>query len=140
MNISTTINTSSVMAAIKKAQPSPKETKRALGRAAIGHINDMLKRVDSGVGLNGGFKPYNPKYAEYRVEKGRGVSPVNLQFTGQMVGDVISRSSPSKAVISFGTEKGRLKAIKTHKQRPWFGVTDSEEKQIASRFKREIFR
>jgi len=140
MNISTSINTTAVMAAIKKAQPSPRQLERALGRVAQGHINDMLKRVDRGVGLSGGFKPYHPEYAKYRAEKGRSVSPVNLQFTGQMVGDVTSKSSPKKAVISFGTEKGRLKAVATNKQRPWFGVNDSEQKQIISRFKREVFR
>lgn len=140
MNISTSINTSAVMAAIKKARPSPKETERALGRAATGHILDMLKRVDGGVGLNGRFKAYHPKYAEYRAEKGRSVSPVNLQFNGEMLKDLTSKSSPSKAVISFISERERLKGIKTNKQRPWFGVTDSEEKKIASRFKREIFR
>ena len=49
MNISTSINTSAVMAAIKKARPSPKETERALGRAAEEHVLDMVDRVDGGV-------------------------------------------------------------------------------------------
>ena len=140
MNISTSINTSAVMAAIKKARPSPKETERALGRAAAEHVLDMVDRVDGGVGLKGRFKAYHPKYAEYRAKKGRSVSPVNLQFTGEMLKDITSKSSPSKAVISFISERERLKGIGTNKQRPWFGVTDSEEKKIASRFKREIFR
>lgn len=140
MNISTSINTSAVMAAIKKARPSPKETERALGRAAAQHVLDMVDRVNGGAGLKGRFKAYHPKYAEYRSEKGRSVSPVNLQFTGEMLKDITSKSSPSKAVISFISERERLKAIGTNKQRPWFGVTDSEENQIVSRFKREIFR
>ena len=140
MNISTSINTSAVMAAIKKARPSPKETERALGRAAAEHILDMVDRVDGGVGLKGRFKAYHPKYAEYRAKKGRSVSPVNLQFTGEMLKDITSKSSPSKAVISFISERERFKGIGTNKQRPWFGVTDSEEKKIVSRFKREIFR
>ena len=141
MNISTSINTSAVMAAIKKARPSPEETERALGRAATGHILDMLKRVDGGVGLNGRFKAYHPKYAEYRAEKGRGTSAVNLQFTGKMLADVtLKKSSPTQAVIGFSKEIERRKAVSNQKQRPWFGVTDSEEKKIVSRFKREIFR
>ena len=140
MNISTSINTSAVMAAIKKARPSPKETERALGRAAAEHVLDMVDRVDGGVGLKGRFKAYHPKYAEYRAKKGRSVSPVNLQFTGEMLKDITSKSSPSKAVISFISERERFKGIGTNKQRPWFGVTDSEEKKIVSRFKREIFR
>jgi hypothetical protein len=100
----------------------------------------MVDRVDGGVGLKGRFKAYHPKYAEYRAEKGRSVSPVNLQFNGEMLKDLTSKSSPSKAVISFISERERLKGIGTNKQRPWFGVTDSEEKKIVSRFKREIFR
>ena len=88
MNISTSINTSAVMAAIKKARPSAKETERALGRAAAEHVLDMVDRVDGGVGLKGRFKAYHPKYAEYRAKKGRSVSPVNLQFTGEMLKDI----------------------------------------------------
>ena len=140
MKIGMTINTSAVMAALKKAKPSPQATKRALGRVAEDHIKDMLKRVDSGVGLNGRFKPYHPKYAEYRAEKGKVTSVVNLQFKGEMVAAITSKSDPSKAVISFIGEKERKKAMGTHKQRPWFGVNNHEEKQILSRFKREIFR
>ena len=141
MKIGMTINMTSVMAALKKAQPSPKTTERALGRAASGHILDMLKRVDGGAGLNGRFKPYHPKYAEYRAKKGRGTSTVNLQFFGEMLKDVtVKTTTPKKAVIGFVQEKERKKAMGTHKQRPWFGVNNHEEKQIVSRFKREIFR
>ena len=141
MNIGITINTSAVMAALKKARPSPRTTERALGRAASGHILDMLKRVDSGVGLNGRFKPYHPKYAEYRAKKGRGTNSVNLQFTGKMLAGVkLMTKSPSKAVIGFTQEVERKKAISNQRKRPWFGVTDSEQAQITSRFKREIFR
>ena len=141
MNINATVNTAAVMAALKKAKPSPQATKRALGRVAEDHIKDMLKRVDSGVGLNGRFKPYHPKYAEYRAEKGKITNIVNLQFKGEMVKDVtVKTTTPKKAVIGFVQEKERKKAMGTHKQRPWFGVNNHEEKQILSRFKREIFR
>ena len=141
MKIGMTINMTSVMAALKKAQPSPKTTERALGRAASGHILDMLKRVDSGVGLSGRFKPYHPEYAKYRAKKGRGTNVVNLQFKGEMLKDVtLKTTSPTKAVVGFVQEIERKKAMGTHKQRPWFGVNNHEEKQILSRFKREIFR
>ena len=140
MKINATVNTSAVMAALKKAKPSSQKLKLALGRAAEGHRKDMLKRVDKGVGLSGRFKPYHPKYAEYRAEKGKVTSVVNLQFKGEMVAAITSKSKPTKAVISFIGEKERKKAMGTHKQRPWFGVNDHEEKQILSRFKREIFR
>jgi hypothetical protein len=140
MKISTTINTSAVMAALKKAMPSPQLTKKALGRAASGHVKDMEKRVGSAVGLNGRFKPYHPEYAKYRASKGRGTNVVNLQFTGGMLANVGVKSSPTKAVIGFSSKKFSDRALSNQKKRPWFGVNDSEEKQILSRFKREIFR
>jgi hypothetical protein len=139
MNISTTINTSAVMAALKKVQPSPQLIKKALGRAASGHVKDMEKRVDSGVGLNGRFKPYHPKYAEYRASKGRRTDIVNLQFTGEMLGNVGVKLSSSKAVVGFSSQKFSDRALSNQRKRPWFGANDNEEKQILSRFKREIF-
>jgi hypothetical protein len=141
MNISATINTAKVMAALKKAQPSPQQTKRALGRAASEHILNMLKRVDSGSGLKGVFRAYHPKYAMFRSSKGRSASKVNLQFTGRMLANVsLTSISPSKAVIGFSSETERRKAIANQKRRPWFGVNNSEQNLITSRFIFEIFK
>jgi|TARA_B110000908_G_scaffold63910_1_gene77739 hypothetical protein len=141
IDVITTANSAKVLAAIKKAQPTARVSERALGRAATGHILDMLRRVDKGVGLGGRFKPYHPLYAEYRAEKGRSTSAVNLQFTGEMFADVsLKKTTSTEAVIGFSKEIERRKAASNQKNRPWFGVTDQEQKRIVSRFKREFFK
>jgi len=141
MNVALAIDTSAYKDALNKAQPTPQQKQRALGRAASGYVLDMEKRVDKGVGLYGRMKPYHPKYAEYRNSRGRRTDIVDLQFTGQMLADMgVVSLSPTKAVISFSQQKQRIKAISNQRKRPWFGVNDSEHTRILSRYKREIFR
>ena len=106
----------------------------ALYRVAQIGINIILDRTESGRGFEGGqFKPYNEKYAAFRVDKGRGLQP-NLNFTGQMLGSITSRADSQKAEIFFRGATNSAKAAHNNKSRPFFGFSRAEKKKLANKF------
>ena len=104
--------------------------------AAIG-LNIIEDRTAKGVDMNGQrFKPYSEKYAFFRAKKGRTPVNVDLNFTGQMLGDMSVKANSKRAEIFFlrGTEA--KKASNNNKTREFFGFSRLEEKQLAKTFER----
>jgi hypothetical protein len=102
----------------------PKEADIALTKAAVNLSSNIKRRVAQGRGLNGSpFPSYDPKYAKLRVKRGRSAAPVDLNFTGKMLGSMNgSLDRKGVAKVSFTGLAQAKKAYFTDQRRPWFGV------------------
>ena len=104
--------------------------------AAIG-IQFIQDRTAKGVDIDGQrFKPYSEKYAFFRAKKGRTPVNVDLNFTGQMLGDMSQKANSKRAVIYFLRGSEAKKAFHNNKTRAFFGFNRLEEKQLAKTFER----
>lgn len=102
----------------------PVEADRALTKAAINLTNSIKRRVAGGRGLGGSiFAPYDPKYAKLRTKRGRTTSPVDLNFSGKMLGSMNgSLARRGVAKVAFSSVAQSRKAYFTDQRRPWFGM------------------
>ena len=122
----------------KKGKELSASVKKALSITAQAGINIIEDRTSKGVGFKGGkFKKYTPLYAAFRVSRGRSTNP-DLQFTGQMLGSMTSRSSSRQADIFFSRATESKKAAMNNKTRPFFGFSSREEKQLGEVFFRAL--
>ena len=122
----------------KKGKELSASVKRALSITAQVGINIIEARTSKGVGFKGGkFKKYTPLYAAFRVSRGRSTNP-DLQFTGQMLGSMTSRSSSRQADIFFSRATESKKAAMNNIKRPFFGFNNREEKQLGEAFFRAL--
>ena len=122
----------------KKGKELSASVKKALSITAQVGINIIEARTSKGVGFEGGkFKKYTPLYAAFRVSRGRSANP-DLQFTGQMLGSMTSRSSSRQADIFFSRATESKKAAMNNIKRPFFGFNNREEKQLGEAFFRAL--
>ena len=122
----------------KKGKELSDSVKRALSITAQSGVNIILDRTGKGDGYKGGsFKDYNPLYAAFRLSHGRSEKP-DLNFTGQMLGSMTTRSSSSQAEIFFSRATESKKAAMNNKKRPFFGLTRREEKKLGKIFFRAL--
>ena len=117
----------------KKGKELSASIKRALSITAQSGINIIEARTSKGIGFKGKFKAYTPLYASFRASRGRSTNP-DLQFTGQMLGSMTSRSNSKQAEIFFSRATESKKAAMNNIKRPFFGFNDREEKQLAQVF------
>lgn len=110
---------------------------KALSKTAQVGINIIQDRTAKGVDMNRQrFEPYSEKYALFRAKKGRTPVNVDLNFTGQMLGDMSLKANSKRAVIYFLRGSEAKKAVHNNKTRPFFGFNRAEEKQLAKTFER----
>jgi len=106
---------------------------KALDAAALSAIEMIDSRTTNGFDINGNrFKRYSKKYADYRVEKGRNVYPVDLQFTGRMLNSMRAKKLTywSRLVFFRGAENSK-KAAMNNKSREFFGLNKREQSRVA---------
>lgn len=110
----------------------PAEADRALTKAAINLTNKIKRGVARGRGLNGTpFAPYDPAYAKIRAKRGRSIAPVDLNFTGRMLGAMQgSLARRGIAKVSFTSVAQSRKAYFTDQRRPWFGVDRDGRREV----------
>ncbi len=116
------------------------EIKQAVGQAIIDKI---VSRTGSGKGVDGGkFQKYSESYTESLAFKAAGKSKdsVNLKLFGDMLGtlDVLSDEG-NKLKIGWDDELQNAKAYNhntgdTLPKREFFGLSDSEVKEIKNEF------
>lgn len=98
---------------------------KMIGATAVGIIKERTqnKKLDPD---GKRFLPYSSSYREFREKNGRNGSPVDLTFTGQMVGStkVLSKSTKKKSfelIIGPSPSKRKIKTKgkgKSNKSRP----------------------
>ncbi len=114
---------------------------QAIGQAMVDKI---LERTSSGVGVDGKKlkSPYSKEYSDSLEFKafGKSKGKVNMELTGQMLGTMdILEQSRGKIKIGWSDGEENAKAYNhnvgdTVPKRPFFGLNDSELKEIKSEF------
>jgi len=141
MQIKTTIDMRGVLSAIKKAQATPQDKKRALSKAALVQVRAIKTRTADGKGLIGSFKAYSKDYFDIKVKRKGAFPKVNLFFSGRMLGDLnLVKATSNYALISFRSQAERKKAQANQRTRPFMGIKPDEQRDIMRIFKRELFK
>lgn len=115
------------------------QRKRALMRTAIKGTEIILNRTERGMGVDGRFKPYSTKYAEFRRSRGATLTP-NLFLTGRMLGNVTQTANSKQARIFFSNAEQARKATRNDQLRPFFSFNKQETAELAAFFRRELIR
>jgi len=140
MRIDVSLNTKSITAKLAKIERDmPAQIDTALFATAQYGENIILARTESGRGISGAFKPYTPKYAIFRKEKGRGTR-VDLNFTGAMLGSMTALKNRGYAEIKFARATENKKAYFNNQRRPFFGFNQNERRKLIEFMKRRLFK
>lgn len=141
MKVEIELNTAELKARIAQLNRDiPTKLDNALLRTALYGNSIIKRRTQKGQGIAGAFKPYSPDYAMFRREKGRQVSPVNLEFTGKMLSAMQAFKGRGFAEISFTRAAEAKKAFFNNQRRPFFGFNQNEKRKLVDFFKRELFK
>lgn len=139
MRVNLTFNDNAIrdkFASIERDLPSQLDT--ALYATAQYGENIILDRTKRGIGVNGAFQPYSPKYAEFRRKKGRN-NRVDLNFTGQMLGSMTATKNRGYAEIRFSRSTESKKAYFNNKRREFFGFNKDEKRRLVEFMKKRLF-
>ena len=125
----------------KQVREQPLIVKSALGRTAEFLIFLIKTKTSKGVDYQGNpFAKYTEAYARFRKEAGRQVTKPDLNFTGQMLSNIIQRSEPTNAIIFFANKFQNIKALGNQKKRKFFAIGDRDVNSIINVFKTEFER
>lgn len=113
---------------------------KAIDAAAMKGIELIENRTSKGFDVNGSrFKRYSATYADFRVDKGRNPYPVDLQFTGRMLGSMnVKRSGKYNRLIFFRGGENAKKAAKNQRTREFFGLNQRERSAVADTYFRRL--
>lgn len=141
MRIDVSLNAKSLASKLARMERDlPTQIDTALfATAQYGIENIILARTQKGQGIDGIFKPYTPKYALFRKEKGRGTR-VDLNFTGAMLGSMTATKHRGYAEINFGRGIESKKAYFNNQRRPFFGFNRTERSKLVAFMKRRLFK
>jgi len=88
-----------------------KKVKESLAKTGGSVVLMIRMRTEKGKDVNGQkFKPYSKQYTEFRKLTGRKINPVNLTFTGKMLGSMIPIVSDNSVVVKFSRDSEEKKA------------------------------
>lgn len=122
----------------KQVREQPQIVKTALGRTAEFLMGIIKQRTSRGQSADGNsFLPYTEAYAKFRKEKGRQTQFPDLNFSGQMLSNIVQKSSPTEAIIFFANKFQNIKALGNQKKRKFFAIGAREIQPIMNVFMRE---
>lgn len=116
-----------------------RDIKRSLRKTAQFGNQIIQERTAKGVGYTGKFEPYSEGYQKVRAKRGRKIAPVDLNFTGKMLGSIADRlTSKTQAEIYFTRASEAKKAAFNNKSRPFFGFNMKERDRLQRFFNKEF--
>ena len=122
----------------KQVREQPLIVKTALGRTAEFLMGLIKQRTARGMSADGNsFPPYTEAYKTFRQNAGRQTQFPDLTFSGQMLSNIIQKSSPTEAIIYFANKFQNTKALGNQKKRKFFAIGAREIKPIMNVFMRE---
>ena len=122
----------------KRVREQPQIVKTALGRTAEFLMGIIKQRTTKGMNADGNsFPPYTEAYKTFRQNAGRQTQFPDLTFSGQMLSNIIQKSSPTEAIIYFANKFQNTKALGNQKKRKFFAIGAREIKPIMNVFMRE---
>lgn len=106
-----------------------------LEQAISDEATRIVMRTRKGLDVDGAsFIPYTPKYAEYKKNKGRKTSPVDLTFSGNMLASIQTKVEKTlqgaTGTIFFGSALEAAKARGNQERRKFFGLSDEQVARI----------
>jgi hypothetical protein len=123
----------------RRLKALPQNIDRALAITAQQGVNIILDRTERGKGINSVFTPYTEKYAKFRQQRGRKIFPVDLNFTGRMLGSMTTERVRSGVQrIKFSRAEESRKAYFNNQKRPFFGFSQSEKAILAKFFRSKL--
>lgn len=140
-----------VLKKLKRLKDVPdKESQEMMAEIGEFAIFQILNRTARGVDVNNtAFKPYSPKYALFREEKGLPTDHVDLFFTGMMLSSMTYEATRKKVRIFFQNITDRsdtpvpVKAYFLNEQRQFFSINDKDRQKalkIVERYIRQATR
>lgn len=114
-----------------------KKRKLALLETATKGTEIILDRTKDGVGYKGAFPAYSERYAKFRREEGKGLTP-DLIFSGNMTGNITQKANSKRAVIYFSRKTEAKKAAMNNDIRPFMGFTRKESQELSAFFSRKL--
>lgn len=101
----------------------------------------ILQRTNKGLDYkHRAFKPYSTQYKDFRKEKGRQVSRVDLQFSRRMLQNITVKTQEARDLVKLVFTRGeeRQKAFyhtevgvgKSQVKREFFSLSKKDEKEI----------
>ena len=122
----------------KQVREQPQIVKTAIGRTAEFLMGIIKQRTTKGMNADGNsFPPYTEAYKTFRQNAGRQTQFPDLTFSGQMLSNIIQKSSPTEAIIYFANKFQNTKALGNQKKRKFFAIGAREIKPIMNVFMRE---
>jgi hypothetical protein len=123
----------------KQVREQPLIVKKALGRTAEFLIFLIKTKTKKGVDYQGNsFAKYTQAYAEFRKEAGKQVTRPDLNFSGQMLSNIIQKSSPQEAIIYFASKFQNTKALGNQSKRKFFAIGERDVNSIMNVFSKEF--
>jgi hypothetical protein len=147
-NSVTVVGVEDVLKRLSRLKNVPtKQATRMVSEIAELSIYKILDRTSRGVDVNEtAFKPYTPKYALLRQEKGLPVDKVDLTVSGMMLSSITYEANKREARIFFQNVTDRtgtsvpMKAYFLNEQREFFSISESDKKQALEIVERYIER
>ena len=119
----------------KQVREQPLIVKTALGRTAEFLIGLIKQRTQRGINADGNsFPPYTEAYKTFRQQAGRQTQYPDLNFSGQMLSNIVQKSEPDYAVIYFANKFQNVKALGNQKKRKFFAIGSREIQPVMNVF------
>ena len=119
----------------KQVREHPLQVKTALGRTAEFLIGLIKQRTQRGINSDGNsFPPYTEAYKTFRQNAGRQTQFPDLNFSGQMLSNIVQKSEPDYAVIYFANKFQNVKALGNQKKRKFFAIGSREIQPVMNVF------
>ena len=119
----------------KQIREQPLIVKTALGRTAEFLIGLIKQRTQRGISSDGNsFPPYTEAYKTFRQQAGRQTQYPDLNFSGQMLSNIVQKSEPDYAVIYFANKFQNVKALGNQKKRKFFAIGSREIQPVMNVF------
>lgn len=140
MNITLALDSKKWENDLKILQKSmPQVIDKALLATAQFGTQIILDRTERGIGYTGAFDSYSAKYALFRKAAGRKTSPVDLNFSGKMLGAMAAtKERKGVAKIYFTRASEAAKASGNNRKRPFFGFNRQEQDKLRRFFSNRI--
>ena len=119
----------------KQVREQPQIVKTALGRTAEFLMGLIKQRTTRGMSADGNsFPPYTEAYKTFRQQAGRQIQFPDLNFSGQMLSNIVQKSEPDYAVIYFANKFQNVKALGNQKKRKFFAIGAREIQPVMNVF------
>ena len=117
-----------------------KSNNKLMRRLAVQGATLIQARTQSGLDTKDKkFKRYSSQYAKTRSKSGRQTDPVNLTWTGQMLGSIQGRAKGGVGIISFSRQEEAKKALYNEDNgRSFFDLSEEDQDVLVDAYAQDL--